>query len=489
MTLKFASMVEKILLTLFLGLMLSVQSAATFAETFTNPLILQRADPWVYKHSDGYYYFTASVPDYDRIILRRASSMQGLSSATEVTAWDQPASGPMSGFVWAPELHWIDGKWYIYYAASEANDIWDIRIYVLENTATNPLTGSWTEKGELKVDGMGNDSRFFALDSTTFVHNNQRYLLWAQIPPGGNSSLYIARMINPWTIDLSTQTMIATPEYSWEKIGHNVNEGPAILKRNGRFFVTFSASATDKNYKLGLLTADQNADLLDPASWHKNPEPIFSSNASTSQFGPGHNSFTRSADDSVDIMIYHARDYENISGEPLYDPNRHTRAKVITWNADGTPNFGVPYANGISGYSSLKSAFSGKCANIDTSVDGGTANGVDLVQQDCNGADSQTFMYESIDSQYFQLKAMHSNRCLDVYGQSAEDGANVNQWDCWGGNNQQWKKVDAGNGYFQLQNRNSQKCLDVFDWNNANGASLKQWSCNGYSVQKWQEIP
>ena len=38
------------------------------------PIILQRADPWIYKHTDGYYYFTASVPEYDRIEIRRSKT-------------------------------------------------------------------------------------------------------------------------------------------------------------------------------------------------------------------------------------------------------------------------------------------------------------------------------------------------------------------------------------------------------------------------------
>ena len=36
---------------------------------WNQPWILQRADPYVYRHTDGTYYFTASVPAYDRIVL------------------------------------------------------------------------------------------------------------------------------------------------------------------------------------------------------------------------------------------------------------------------------------------------------------------------------------------------------------------------------------------------------------------------------------
>lgn len=460
-----------------------LMATATNADTFTNPIVEQRADPWVYKHSDGFYYFTASVPDYDRIILRKSATLAGISSANEITAWTQPSSGPMSGFVWAPEIHYVNGAWYIYYAASESNDIWDIRVYVLENTSADPTMGNWTEKGELVVPGHGNTSRYFALDATTFEHQGTRYLVWAQVPPGGDSSLYIAETTTPWSIDHDTVTMISEPIYAWERQGHNVNEGASVLKRNGRIFMTYSASATDQNYAIGLLTADENANLLDKNSWAKNPEPVFRSNTSTSQYGPGHSSFTVSEDGTQDILIYHARDYAEISGEPLYDPNRHTKGKVFTWNSDGTPNFGVPYANGISGYASLKSAFSDRCVDV---YQGGLENGTDIVQWDCSGNNFQNFAFENLGDGYL-LRSLHSNKCLDVAGQSTENGANVAQWNCWNGDNQRWVREPQGNGTFRLRNVHSNQCLDVYEWNPDNGASLKQWPCNSYSVQQWSE--
>jgi len=57
--------------------------------------------------------------------------------------------------------------------------------------------------------------------------------------------------------------------------------------------------------------------------------------------GPGHNSFTVN-ENGEDVLIYHCHNYKEINGDPLYDPNRHTRAQVFHWNEDGTPNFGVP---------------------------------------------------------------------------------------------------------------------------------------------------
>lgn len=307
-----------------------------------NPVIVQRADPWVYKHSDGYYYFTASVPEYDRIEVRRATTIQALNEAEPVVVWRKYESGPLSANIWAPEIHYIDGKWYIYFAAARTTEtrdgLFDHRMYVLECADENPLTGTWVERGQIKTRWES-----FALDATTFEHRGIRYLVWAQKDPQirGNSNLYIAEMENPWTIR-EPQVMISKPEYDWEKIGFLVNEGPAVLKRNGKIFISYSGSATDHHYCMGLLSASEDSDLLDPNSWTKSPVPVFQSNEETGQYGPGHNSFTTSPDGSLDIIVYHARNYKEIEGDPLYDPNRHTRAQVFGWNDDGTPNFGVP---------------------------------------------------------------------------------------------------------------------------------------------------
>ncbi|MFJ2439448.1 family 43 glycosylhydrolase [Streptomyces sp. NPDC087658] len=316
---------------------------ASPAALFTNPVAEQRADPHIFKHTDGFYYFTATVPAYDRIVMRRATTLQGLSSAPETTIWSKHTSGEMGAHIWAPEIHFIDGKWYVYFAAGATNDVWAIRMYVLETDAANPLTGTWTEKGRIATPLSS-----FSLDATTFVVNGTRYLSWAQNDPavGDGTNLYLAKMSNPWTID-TAPVMISRPTNAWEKIGHTVNEGPAVIQRNGKVFMSFSASATDSNYCLGLLTASAAADLLDPASWVKNPQPVFRSNAATSQYGPGHNSFTVSEDGASDILVYHDRGYKDISGDPLNDPNRRTRYQKLYWNADGTPNFGIPVADGV----------------------------------------------------------------------------------------------------------------------------------------------
>jgi hypothetical protein len=109
--------------------------------------------------------------------------------------------------------------------------------------------------------------------------------------------------------------------------------------------MTYSASATDARYCLGLLTAADDADIMNPAVWTKSQQPVFVSSAATSVYGPGHNSFTVD-EQGHDLLVYHGRDYEKIVGDPLFDANRHTRIQRLYFRADGTPDFGVPVGNG-----------------------------------------------------------------------------------------------------------------------------------------------
>src|SRR5205085_12112832 len=167
-------------------------------------------------------------------------SIQRLGSAAPVVIWRKHASGAMGAHIWAPEIHHIDGKWYVYFAAGRADSVWNIRLYALENASANPLEGAWAEKGQIRT-----DRESFTLDATTFEHRGTRYLVWAQKDPAirGNSNLYIAAMANPWTIR-GTPVLLSRPEFAWETRGYWVNEAPAVLVRHGRVFLTYSASAT-----------------------------------------------------------------------------------------------------------------------------------------------------------------------------------------------------------------------------------------------------
>lgn len=309
----------------------------TFSQTpeFDNPIAEQRADPWVHKTDDGPYYLIATVPEYDRIVIRKATTINGLKNAEEKAVWHKHEQGVMGHHIWAPELHRIDGTWYIHFAAGEAENIWNIRMWVLSNPSEDPMEGEWKEEGQIIT-----ERESFSLDATTFEHKGKRYLIWAQNVRGGDhgTALVMSEMKNPTTL-AGPEVVLTEPEFNWERMKYNVNEGAAVIKRNGKIFVTYSASATNHNYCMGLLWIDENADLMNVANWHKSPGSIFYTNEELKRFGPGHNSFTIAEDGETVIMIYHARNYKDIQGHELSDPNRATRARVVRWTESGFPDF------------------------------------------------------------------------------------------------------------------------------------------------------
>lgn len=311
------------------------------------PIVLQRADPCAYLHTDGYYYFTGSVPGYQTIEVRRAKQLDQLQDGERVTVWHAHADGPLSELIWAPEIHYINGKWYIYFAASDDAEVRDAkhhhRMFVIECDHESPMTADWQEKGQIVTD---QDS--FSLDATVFEYQSQLYYLWAQLGPTvpGNSNLYLAKMANPWTLT-GKEMLLSIPEFDWEKIGFSVNEGPAVLFGPDKIFITYSASATDEHYAVGLLWADLGSDILDGYSWHKSEQPVFKSSQKNHLFGPGHNSFTTTADGKQNVIVYHARPYDNagIEGDPLDNPDRHAYAQTFSWDQKGFPDFGEPGDN------------------------------------------------------------------------------------------------------------------------------------------------
>lgn len=316
-------------------------------EIARNPIVEKRADPWVLKDG-GTYYFTGSYPEYDRIVLRGAESLGELADATETVIWNRPLEGEMGGNIWAPELHKIEGTWYLYFTAGHSDKPFRIRMYVMAGHGEDPRTAQWSEPTKIETEWDE-----FSLDATVFEHQGELYYVWAQRPVQDpnlpedkviNSDLYISKMSDPFTLK-GSPTLLSRPLLEWETVGYRVNEGAAVLKRNGKIFITYSASATDHHYCMGLLTADAGANLLDPESWEKTSEPVLESSDLTKGYGPGHNSFTVD-EQGRDIIIYHARSYRDIEGNSLFDHNRHGRMQPFYFGADGSPVFGYPVGDG-----------------------------------------------------------------------------------------------------------------------------------------------
>ncbi|TAJ48564.1 MAG: hypothetical protein EPO52_10610 [Herbiconiux sp.] len=329
--------------------------------TFPDPLVERRADPDVTLGDDGWYYFTGSYPmtrendpdGYDRIVLRRAETIQGLKTAPETTIWHENTDPTLNRFIWAPELEKIGDDWYILFTAAR-NGVWDIRPAMLKFTgeefggaaALDPA--NWTSLGQVKA-APGDTESFthFSLDMTHFESDGRHYVVWAETGAGG-STLRMAETdpVNPNQL-ISPSFLLSTPTLAWEKNGDQaIDEGPAVIKRDGTIMIAFSASSVDDKYCVGLLTADSAADLLDPASWTKNAYPLLTSADVPGQVGPGHNSFTVDEYGNP-VIVYHSRTVNDSSnpGEAtdagLFDPRRHARAALVHFTSDGLPVFAM----------------------------------------------------------------------------------------------------------------------------------------------------
>lgn len=314
--------------------------------TFTNPLHSSGPDPYVIK-KDANYYYTHTLGN--RIGLWKTTAMSKLASAPQTTIFTAPTTGPNSRDVWAPELHYINSKWYVYYTAGDGTSVAgdpfaSQRTFVLENSSADPTTGTWVDKGRV-YDAAAD---YWAIDGTVFENNGTLYFLWSGRAGAANDkqNIYIAQMSNPWTLS-GTRTLLTTPTLSWETQGDpDVNEGPEILKNSaGKVFMVYSASGcwTDE-YGLGLMTLKDGGNPLLAADWTKMTTPVFTKNPSGNVYGPGHNSFFTSPNGSENWIIYHA------NGAPMNGNGcgsaRSPRMQKFTWNSDGTPNFGTPAATG-----------------------------------------------------------------------------------------------------------------------------------------------
>lgn len=308
------------------------------ATTFTNPLLPVGPDPWV-TQKDGFYYYMHTTGR--NLTLWKTAKMSELGSAVSTVIWSPPATGPNARDIWAPELHFLDGKWYVYFTAGPGSCCAGQRLWVLENANADPTTGTWVEKGQLAVPGQD----LWAIDATILEQNGNRYLVWSGQETGSDQqNLYIGRLSNPWTLT-GPRVQLSHPQYGWELNGFpKVNEGPEILKHGSRTFLVYSAShcSTD-DYALGLLAASGTADPMDASAWTKSATPVFVKDPADHAYGPGHNAFFTSKNGQEDWIIYHA----NLAPNQGCGDARNPRMQKFDWNADGTPNFGTPVATGV----------------------------------------------------------------------------------------------------------------------------------------------
>ena len=287
----------------------------------------------------GFYYYCESRHDR-QIFIRRSRTIAAIGQDPGVCVWTAPATGGNSNHVWAPELHLIDGRWFIYYAADDGRNE-NHRMWVIEGEGSDPR-GPYRCRGRLATGG-------WAIDGTVLTQSDGRkYFVWSGWPGNRNSqqNLYAAAMRDPVTI-AGERVLIAAPDQAWERVAMPICEGPQVLRRNGNLFIVYSASGSwTPDYCLGLLH-NKTGDVLNPDKWTKHG-PVF---RKTDQvWGVGHCSFVKSLCQTEDWIIYHSKSRLEHGWN-----DRDVHAKRFTWASDGYPDFGMPVPRTVP---SIESEFS-----------------------------------------------------------------------------------------------------------------------------------
>ncbi|KXJ90097.1 glycosyl hydrolase [Microdochium bolleyi] len=281
------------------------------AAAFTNPIReVNGSDPHMTYH-DGMYYLTAT--SWTDVKLIGAPSINDLKTATPVTLYDDRSDPARARNWWAPEMHYVDGRWYVYFTTSIDDPEWGVMLptltqWVLGGPTTTPLDGDWEFLGMIRPENYKGGM----LDGTIYKINNQDYFIFSSVDgpesPNG-ASLWISKLLTPTTV--GPATLIAFPEYDWEKNTSAVLEGPQGIRSpvtNDIYLVYSANSCNTPDYKLGALRlkSETDADPLLPSSWEKLPEPFLVTDRAAGIYGPGHNGFFKSPDGTQDWIAYHA---------------------------------------------------------------------------------------------------------------------------------------------------------------------------------------
>lgn len=304
---------------------------------FPFPVAYNRADPCVCKWKDRYYFIATNDADGNHTLyIREAASIPELAEAEERLLLDSDTYPGIGGLLWAPEFHEINGRLYIFHAATPGEFFWEeSHVMELKEGGDPACREDWSApRRVIRKDGSDicEAGKEITLDMTCFEWEEEYYAVWSQrqfLPKDLGAWLYIAKLNpqEPWRL-ASDPVVLSKPEYGWANNHTFVDEGPFALIRGDKLYLTFSSAAVDTSYVVGLLTAGRGKDLLDPLSWRKKNYPLLTSRSVEGEFGTGHNAYVTDEDGTV-WNTYHAR--------PGVDGVRSSGIRRVHFDADGDP--------------------------------------------------------------------------------------------------------------------------------------------------------
>jgi len=281
----------------------------TAADTlYQNPIFEpDMADPSVVRGADGWFYAYGTENSWSAGIHRIVPIIKSKS----LKKWEYVAdaftvkpSWKKEGGVWAPDVTFVNSKYYMYYSVST----WGDSNPGIGLAISDLPYGPFVDQGKVldsQSTGVSNSIDPFFIQ-TGLGRNKKSYLFW-----GSFQGIY--------GTELSAD--FKTPVGAKFKIAGNSFEATFIMEKNGKFFFFGSSGSccegADSQYHVGVASAtDIKGPYLDQAgnailANGQEGTLLISGNREWGWVGPGHNAEVMTDDRGNDFFIYHAIEVKN----------------------------------------------------------------------------------------------------------------------------------------------------------------------------------
>ena len=237
-----------------------------------------------------------------------------------------------TGKLWQPQIVKKDGKYYLYFSAANVDG--SLRIGVAVSDTVN---GVYKDIKKQPLFDFG----YATIDPNVFIDDdNKMYMYYSRdcsenvVNGVKTSQIYVVPMDDMATITATEGKLISTPELDWEKLSgkdFQWNEGPDLLKHNGKYYLFFSANFyNSRSYSIGYAVSDSPE-----GPFVKNEKPVLTSEYEEIS-GTGNNSFFKSADGKELFTAYHAH----------LDPQAGMGSRYLAIDRCGFRDDGTFYING-----------------------------------------------------------------------------------------------------------------------------------------------
>ena len=82
-------------------------------------------------------------------------------------------------------------------------------------------------------------------------------------------------------------------------------------------------------------------------------------------------------------------------------------------------------------------------------------------EKSAESTDNQKFEVKYLSNGYYEIKAKHSGKVLDVAGAGTTNGTRIQQYDSNGSDAQKWIIKEAGGGYYYLISKCNGLYIDI----------------------------